>query len=110
MATSGGGQKKEDPMLVWVGIGVILFLYAMVAWMTKHDIISMIYVYIRTVEWLIPAGIGSFFRSVPILNSATLWIEKKCEPADGFPLKFICEHDFQSMQWSEISGSSMTMN
>ena len=110
MATSGGGQKKEDPMLVWVGIGVILFLYAMVAWMTKHDIISMIYVYIRTVEWLIPAGIGSFFRSVPILNSATLWIEKKCEPADGFPLKFICEHDFQSMQWSEISGSSMAMN
>lgn len=111
MATgSGGSPKKEDPMLVWVGIGVVLFLYAMFAWMAKHDIISMVYTYIRTVEWLIPAGIGSFFRSIPVLNSATLWIEKKCEPAEGFPLKFICEHDFQSMQWSEITNSSMAMN
>lgn len=100
-----GGTNKEAAALI---IPVISFLLISVLWMAQHYYISMVYVYVRYVELLIPA-LFSYILDVKPFSTARLWIESYCDP-DGWGIVGVCKRDFESIKFTSILTSTLVIN
>ncbi len=106
---SQGGTDRTfqfgDPAAL-AGILVAVLIAAWIIWYFAHEEISMVYVYVRYVQlWLL--NLVGAFVDLPGLNGVYQWVQRMCAPDRGV---LLCTRDFSSVQWGEISNSSMVFN
>lgn len=88
--------------------GIILFVLvaAWIAWFFAHEEISAVYVYVRYAElWLL--NLMGAFWDLPGISAVHQWVQGICAPESSV---LLCTRDFSTIEWSEISNSSMVFN
>ncbi|MEA9392135.1 type IV secretion system protein IcmP/DotM [Acerihabitans sp. TG2] len=104
-ANKSGGQENEAALMVIPLLGFILII---IFWMTQHYYISMVYVYIRYAELIIPATIGKFIE-LPPFSTAKDWVDNYCQPK-GWGLIGVCSKDFNAIKFKSIELSTFVIN
>lgn len=105
---SGGGEKTfsfDDPAIL-LGIFAAVYILCWAAWYFAHKQISAVYMYIRYVQLWIFSALGGVV-DLPGVSTIHSWVQRMCEP-DG--LVGACNRDFSTVQWRDISDSSIAMN
>lgn len=109
---SGKDEKTvsfSDPAIMCALFGVVA-MYLWGAWYFGHEYISMVYTYIRRLEWLPLYGASSAMEGNRVFGSLARWINDYCAPGEGFPGGMICQKTFESVPWKALETSSFYMN
>lgn len=103
-----GGEKSftwDDPAIL-LGIFATIYIAGWATWYFAHEKISMIYMHIRYAQlWLLSALGG--LAEIPGVTAVHDWVQEMCQP-DG--LASMCHRDFSTVEWQDISNSSLVMN
>lgn len=104
----GGGEKTfsfDDPAIL-LGIFAAVYILCWAAWYFAHRQISTVYMYIRYAQLWVFNALGSVI-DLPGVSNIHNWVQRMCEP-DG--LISVCHRDFTTVQWRDISDSSIAIN
>lgn len=104
-----GGERTftfDDPL---VALGIIIGIYIMgwMAWTFGHTHIAAAYVYLRAVQALPLYLVGVIAPDLPVASWVHGWVMQLCQPSG---LIGLCQRDFSTVTWAEISASSMWVN
>lgn len=103
-----GGEKTftwDDPAIL-LGIFATIYFACWAAWYFAHTEISMVYTYIRYVQLWLLSALGNVV-DLPGVTTVHDWVQEMCEP-NG--LISMCYRDFSTVQWKDISNSSIAIN
>jgi intracellular multiplication protein IcmP len=106
MADSRNSKNGNNDAL-WLLIPLVILMFA-VFWFVFHSYLSELYIYMRYVELVIPAAIGSIIH-LPVFNEAREWVNYYCQP-QGWGVFGICTRDFSTVEMKDIIKSTMIIN
>jgi intracellular multiplication protein IcmP len=95
----------DDPIFL-IGMIVAIYLICWAIWVFGHTYLSQGYAYIRYVEFYLLHLLGEI-GPLPGASTVHEWLSRLCAP-DG--MIGACQRDFSTVQWVEISDSSIYVN
>lgn len=110
MADGKGGRGEatieySDPLFIVAALAVV-YIGCWLLWTFAHEQISAIYVYVRYVEVSLFAYLGDLTGLLGF-SHANNWLNEMCAP-DG--IAGVCQRDFKSVTWDQITDSTMVIN